>query len=302
MQNTVYQVLLFYKYTELKDPQAIYLWQKTLCESLDIKGRILIAKEGINATLEGTRENVRKYCKEISKHEAFQEIHFKKSNGTGDSFPKLSIKLREEIVSAHLGSGDINPKQTTGKVVYAEELHEWFESGKEFYIVDMRNDYEQNVGYFENSIFSGFKNFRDLPQILEKIDHLKNKTVLTVCTGGIRCEKASGFLVEHGFKDVYQLYGGIVTYMEKYPNQNFFGKLYVFDKRIIMGFNTDSPEHKTVGKCAKCGKPSERFVNCSWVGCHKHFIICDDCIEEDGKTYCNNLCKIIDRHNYTINA
>lgn len=173
-----------------------------------------------------------------------------------------------------------------------EELHRWFEEKREFYIVDMRNDYEYASGYFEGSIFSGMHNFFDLESVLSRLDHLKNKTVVTVCTGGIRCEKASGFLVESGFADVYQLLDGIQTYMEKYPNQHFKGKLYVFDGRITVGFNTESPEHEIVGKCMQCGVMCDTYVNCEYDVCHRHYICCMDCRDkETGLAFCDDVCK-----------
>src|SRR6185369_5737909 len=116
------------------------------------------------------------------------------------------------------------PNKLTGKRLKPEELHDWINSDKEFYIVDMRNGYEHLAGYFKGSILPAMDNFRDLPAFLKQIEHLKNKTVLTVCTGGVRCEKASGYLLANGFSDVYQLDGGIVTYMESYPNEDFLGK------------------------------------------------------------------------------
>lgn len=155
----------------------------------------------------------------------------------------------------------------------------------------MRNDYEQLVGMFKNSIPSGMVYFRDLPNILPKLEHLRNETVLTVCTGGVRCEKASGFLVQKGFNDVYQLYGGIVTYMEKYPNEDFLGKLYVFDQRVVMGFNTDDPKHVVIGRCDKCGEVSENYVNCADDLCHRHFICCEGCLI-NGLPFCNVKCEV----------
>lgn len=118
---------------------------------------------------------------------------------------------------------------------------------------------------------------------------MKDKKILTVCTGGVRCEKASGFLVANGFSDVYQLSGGIVSYMEKYPNEHFKGKLYVFDQRVLMGFNTNDPEHEIVGRCEKCDKKSEHYINCDTVGCHRHFILCEKCIDQSGQI-CPNGC------------
>lgn len=277
-----YQILLFYKYVDIPNPQALVEDQKKLCQSLDLKGRIIIAKEGINATLEGTIKNTQKYIKNLFKDPLFKKIHIKKSTGTGSAFPKLSVKLRDEIVATHLGEDDIDPKKLTGKYLTPKKLHHWFATGKKFYIVDMRNDYEYKSGHFDNSFFTGMTNFRDLPQIPQKLAHLKDETILTVCTGGVRCEKASGFLLKHDFKNVYQLYGGIVSYMEKYPNQDFKGKLYVFDQRLLMGFNTDSKDHQIIARCDLCQNLSENYVNCANDLCHKHFICCQNC-------YINNL-------------
>lgn len=282
-----YKVILYYKYADVKDPEELRQQQWEICQDLNLKGRILIANEGINGTLEGTSGDIKKYCQDLKKR--FPDIHIKSSQGTGTSFPKLSIRVRPEIVSLHLGEDDFNPNEATGQYITVEELHEWFENEKEFYIIDMRNDYELKVGKFERTVFPGMKNFRDLPKKIEEIKHLKDKTVVTVCTGGIRCEKASGLLLKHGFKNVYQLYGGIHTYMEKYPNQHFKGKLYVFDQRIVMGFNTNSSRHEVIGQCDRCGKKSENYVNCGNDACHKHFICCQNCFM-GGIPYCSDNC------------
>lgn len=284
-----YIILLFYKYTPIENPMRLMREQKRLCELLGLKGRIIIASEGINGTVEGEVSNTEKYMEEMIKDLRFSDINWKKSEGMGNAFPKLKVKVREEIVSLHLHDKDIKPWNITGKYLEAEELHKWFESKKEFYIVDMRNDYEHKSGYFEGSILPPFSNFRDLSELLPVLENLKDKTVLTVCTGGVRCEKASGFLVKNGFKDVYQLKNGIVTYMEKYPNEHFKGKLYVFDQRILMGFNTADSKHEIVGKCERCLKLSENYINCDTVGCHRHLILCEKCIGKFGKI-CPNGC------------
>lgn len=287
----MHTVLLFYKYVDINDTFAVCDAQKTLCKELGLKGRVIIAHEGINGTLEGTDVAIEKYCQKLVEDKRFANIHLKKSVGTGNAFPKLSIKVRDEIVSGHLGEIDVNPQKVTGKYLKAEELHTWIKEKREFYIVDMRNDYEQKSGYFTGSILPEMGNFRDLPKVLPKLSHLKNKTIVTVCTGGVRCEKASGFLIKNGFSDVYQLYGGIVTYMKKYPNQDFKGKLYVFDNRLVMGFNTNDPSHEIVGRCANCGKPSENYVNCIDDICHRHFIACSDCVNENNQMYCPMGCR-----------
>lgn len=285
-----FQILLFYKYVHLKNPEKVMQEQRALCEKLGLLGRILIAEEGINATIEGEIESCEKYIEEMNKTKEFAGINYKKSKGTGDAFPKLSIKVRKEIVTT--GVANLNPNKTTGKYITAEELHSWFSEKREFYIVDMRNDYEYAVGAFEGFIPSGMHRFYNLQDTLPRLAHLKNMTIVTVCTGGIRCEKASGFLVENGFNDVYQLKDGIVTYMEKYPNQHFKGKLYVFDKRIVMGFNTDSPEHEVIGRCMHCNKKSENFVNCHLDSCSYHYISCENCLDKDtGFAFCKDECR-----------
>lgn len=284
-----YKVILFYKYVTITDPSFLMEEQRRICQQLNLKGRMILAKEGINATLEGTEKNIKEYCDKLQKNPIFFDTHIKISDGTGIAFPKLSIKVRSEIVAS--GIDNLDPSKVTGRYILAEELHKWIENKKEFYIVDMRNDYEQRVGYFENSILSNMESFKDLPELLPKLKYLSNKTIVTVCTGGVRCEKASGFLVENGFGNVYQLYGGIVTYMEKYPNENFKGALYVFDNRLIMGFNMDDPKREIVGRCAKCSQPSENYINCKDDFCHRHFICCVDCVDQNNKAFCPMGCR-----------
>jgi UPF0176 protein len=284
--NNDYQVLLFYKYNTIENPESFRLQQRAWCEELNLKGRTLIASEGINSTLEGTVESTEEYINRISKIPGFDDIHWKKSIGTGSSFPKLSIKVRDEIVTTLIEEKhDIGPlKQVTGKYLTPKELNSWIHSDKEFYIVDMRNDYEHKVGYFQNSILpSVLKNFRDLPKVLPLLQDLKDKTIVTVCTGGIRCEKASGFLVSNGFNNVYQLAGGIVSYMEEFPNQDFLGKLYVFDNRLTIGFNTDSPDHIIVGKCEVCGTQSENVIDYKRpeMAQRLHGPVCEKCLLEE---------------------
>jgi UPF0176 protein len=290
MNKNVYQVLLFYKYITIPKPLEVRSQQYDLCLKLQLKGRIIVADEGINGTVEGTAENVKKYIQAMQESTYFKNISYKSSDGTGDAFPKLSVKYRPEVVTTRIKN--LNPQKVTGKYLTAEELHEWYETGKEFYIVDMRNDYEYVSGYFENFIPSGIHNFYDLPDVLPRLAHLKNKTVVTVCTGGIRCEKASGFLVSNGFTNVFQLKDGIQTYMEKYPNKHFKGKLYVFDGRLTIGFNTNSPDHVIVGRCMHCNATCDSYVNCEYDICHYHYICCMNCRDkETGFAFCKKSCK-----------
>ncbi len=279
--SMTYTILLFYKYVEIDNPEELRIKQRELCEKLNLKGRILIASEGINGTLEGTPENTEKYIEEIEKDKRFKNINWKKSEGTGSAFPKLKIKVRPEIVTTGIANKDFGPlKSITGKYLKAEDLKKWYEEGREFYVVDMRNDYEFEIGRFKNSVWpKGLGHFRDVPKAVNSISNLKDKTVVTVCTGGVRCETASGLLMKYGFKDVYQLENGIVTFMEKFPNTYFEGKLLVFDGRETMGYNLNSPEYKSIGICRNCKSPSENLVN-YWISKDEdaYGIICKNCI------------------------
>ena len=280
-----FQILLYYKYAHIDDPKVEMERQKAVCSVLGLTGRIIVAREGINGTVEGTVENTEKYVAWMATNKKFKNIHWKKSEGTGDVFPRLSVKVRDEIVSLHLGDDDFSPNETTGVHLKPTDLRKWYEEGKEFYIVDMRNDYELKVGKFENTIFPGLKNFRDLRENVKELESLKNKTVLTVCTGGVRCEKASGYLKKQGFENVYQLDGGIVSYMQKYPGQDFKGSLYVFDKRKVMHFDT-SETHEIIGRCEHCSAPTEEYINCREPMCHDHVLCCLACQERFGQPLC----------------
>jgi len=290
MTKSNFQILLYYKYVEVLNPEEVREEQRALCKELNLKGRIIVANEGINGTVEGLTSDTEKYIEVMERSKYFKDINYKKSEGTGKAFPRLSVKYRPEVVTTSIKG--LNPNKTTGKYLSSADLHAWYEEGREFYLVDMRNDYEYASGYFENYIPSGLSNFHDLKEVLPKIEHLRNKTIVTVCTGGIRCEKASGFLVENGFSDVYQLKDGIQTYMEKYPNKHFKGKLYVFDGRITWGVNTDNEEHEIVGKCDHCKKVCDSYVNCAYNECHRHFISCEECLDtETNLAFCDKSCK-----------
>lgn len=282
-------VLLYYKYVRIADPEQFRAEHRALCERLGLTGRIIIAEEGLNGTVEGTTQSTDTYITEVHKDSRFADMVFKKSTGTGHAFPRLSVKVRKEIVTASLAEQDVNPAEFTAPHLDPTELNTWYETNKDFVVVDMRNDYEFDVGHFEKSVMPGLRSFRDLPKRLPELEPYKNKTVVTVCTGGVRCEKASGYLKKQGFTDVYQLDGGMATYMDRHPGKHFRGKLYVFDNRIVVGDASDRDD--VVGTCKVCDTPCELYANCGNEDCHLHFICCNDCIQEDGKAFCSAECK-----------
>lgn len=286
--SSPFEVIIFYKYTAVSDPTGFTAWTKQLCESIGIRGRILIAHEGINGTVEGTRIQLDQFESALrsSSYGDFADLWFKASPGIGTAFKKLKVKARPFILNIGLDEAAVDPNVTTGTHIDAEELHRWFEQGEDFEIIDMRNDYEFAVGRFKRSIDPGMGNFRDLKEVVPELAHLKQKKVLTVCTYGVRCEKASGYLMKQGFENVYQLNGGIGTYMKHYPAQHFEGSLYVFDERMTENF---ASSYEVVGTCVVCKGQSERFSNCGYHICHKQMIVCETC---DAKpVFCSETCE-----------
>ena len=285
----MHQVLLFYKYVDIDDTAALAASFRTLAERYHLLGRVIIAEEGINATLEGLTSDTESFAAEFLADPRFADIDIKKSTGTGTSFPRLSIKVRNEIVGTHFDKEEVDPRVRTAPHLSAEELRSWYEDQRDFVVVDMRNDFEFRSGHFKDSINPQLRASRDLPEAMPILEPLKKKTVVTVCTGGVRCEKMSAYLLSKGFKDVYQLENGIHTYMEEYPGKDFLGTLYTFDNRLVMDFGGD---REIVGTCRLCDGKTETYVNCANLNCHLHFLVCDGCNDTEG-VFCSDTCKNI---------
>lgn len=274
MDSAKYKVILFYKFTDIENPEKLRDEQKALCSKLGLRGRMLIANEGVNATFEGETKAVDAYITEMKSHKLFKDMVFKESWGDGRGFTKLKIKVRPEIVT--LGAGSFDVKKETAKEVTADELDRMYENNEDFVVLDLRNDYEIRVGSFERTIDPDLKNFRDLPKKLNDISNLKDKKVVAVCTGGIRCEKATCLLQKEGFENLYQLKDGIHTYMQKYPSKRFKGTLFVFDNRMTTPI-VDDENREVVGHCEHCGVQSENFYNDDSHSPSRKVICCDDC-------------------------
>jgi UPF0176 protein len=286
---TKYQVLLFYKYVDVTAPQELAVRVRALAVELSLTGRVIVAHEGINGTLEGTVDNTEKFVTHFFTDERFADVQVKRSVSIGKSFPGLSVKVREEIVGTGFTEEEANPRVRTAPKISPAELRAWYEENRDFVVVDMRNNYEFASGHFKNAVEPGISASRHLPRALEKLASLKEKKIVTVCTGGIRCEKMAAYLINKGFTDVQQLDGGIHTYMEKYPGKDFLGTLYTFDQRLTMDFGGD---REIVGKCHICGALSEKYADCAEESCHLHFIACDACRNDDGSVHCSNECKM----------
>ena len=272
------KILLFYAFTPLADPEAIRLWQRDLCESLGITGRILLSKDGINGTVGGELADVKKYLRKTREYAPFKTMDVKWSEGEGNDFPRLSVRVRDEIVSFG-APGELEVTEDGvvggGTRLTPEELHELVER-KEVTFFDGRNAFEAAIGRFDGAVVPDVATTRDFVAELDsgKYDHLKGSPIVTYCTGGIRCEVLSSLMVNRGFGEVYQLDGGIVKYGEKYGDQGLWsGSLYVFDDRKSIDFSADAA---VLGSCYACGVATKRMENCTEPTCRVQLVVCDE--------------------------
>lgn len=275
----MFKVLLYYKYTTIADPTDLMTKQKALCWRLGLMGRILVADEGINGTVCGTPEAIEEYQRETEQYPGLEYMEWKSSNADEQVFPRLKVKVRKEIVTLGLRHEDKDVRiENKAEYIEPETLAELYDKDAEFYIIDARNNYEGVLGKFKDAIVPDIKNFRDFPEyVKQNLQHLKDKPVVTYCTGGIRCEKASAFLKESGFSNVRQLHGGVHVYAEKTKGKHFEGKLYVFDKRREMDINEVNPS--VVSHCEFCQTPVAHFIDCKYPGCPEQLICCHQCEE-----------------------
>ena len=272
---TDYVIILFYKFVTLENPVQFRDEQKKLVAELGLKGRMLIAREVINGTFEGTREAIDAYKQVLNAHPLFTDLKFKESAGTGHAFSRAEIKVRDEVVT--LGAGEFDVKNETAPEVTAEELEQMYERDEDFVVLDLRNDYEIQVGAFEKTVHPNLQNFRELPQKIEAIAHLKDKKIVAVCTGGIRCEKATCLLKKEGFTNIAQLKDGIHTYMQQFPARHFKGSLFVFDNRMTTPV-VDSEQREVIGHCVFCATKSEDYYSDDSVRPSAKIICCPSCV------------------------
>lgn len=290
------KILLYYKFTPLSDPEAVKLWQKTLCEKLHLKGRIIVTRHGLNGTVGGEVDDLKTYVKETKQYPAFKDIVWKWSEGTGNDFPRLSVRHRRELVgfknSDDEFSVDENGVVGGGVHLKPEQVNEMVEKyGDDVVFFDGRNEHEARIGKFKNAVVPNTNTSRDFLAELEsdKYDDMKDKKVITYCTGGVRCEVISAMMKKRGFTDVYQIDGGIVKYGEKYGDDGLWeGNLRVFDNRMTVNF---SDHTKTIGECIHCSGATSNFENCAEPSCNQLVLICNDCKNDLSKLYHSPSCK-----------
>ncbi|HEY4531744.1 MAG TPA: rhodanese-related sulfurtransferase [Kurthia sp.] len=293
-----YRVLLYYFYTKIEDPAAFSKEHLAFCKDLELKGRILVAYEGINGTLSGTVEQTNKYMEAMKADPLFEGIVFKIDESEGHAFKKMHVRPKKELVNLGLEE-DVNPHELTGRHLAPEDFLEEMKR-EDTVVLDVRNTYEYDVGHFRGAIRPDVKNFRDTPQwVRDNRELFEGKNVLTYCTGGIRCEKFSGWMKREGFGDVGQLHGGVATYGkdETTKGELWDGQMYVFDERLTVPINR--VEHVIVGVDHFDGTPCERYINCADPDCNEQILAS----EENEYKYlagCTHECRVSPRNRYVI--
>ncbi|GJM77814.1 rhodanese-related sulfurtransferase [Paenibacillus timonensis] len=288
MEQHAYRVLLFYKFVRIEDPAAFTAEHLQYCKELGLKGRILIAAEGINGTLSGTVEQTEKYMNDLRANPLFADIVFKIDEANAHTFKKMFVRHKKELVTFRYEE-ELDPNVISGIRLSPVEFYEQLQQD-DVIVLDGRNDYEYDIGHFRGAIRPDIDSFREFPEwIRQNLSEHKDKKILTYCTGGIRCEKLTGFLLNEGFSDVAQLEGGIVTY-GKDPQVNgrlFDGKCYVFDERISVPINR-TEEDVVIGSCHHCDTTHDRYINCPV--CNLQYVCCEDC-EDEHHGFCSETCR-----------
>ena len=283
-----YNTLLYYCYSTIADGGQFAADHLKFCKSLGLTGRIIVAEEGLNGTVSGTEVACKTYMQALHADPRFAAIDFKVDEVDAPSFVKMHVRYKSEIVHSGLRDPNIiNPQQKTGKHLEPKEFLA-MKGAEDVVILDVRSNYEHNLGKFKNAITLDIDNFRDFPAMINNLAQYKDKKVVTYCTGGIKCEKASALLLHEGFTDVYQLHGGIIKYGKEAGGEDFDGKCYVFDNRLSVDVNSVNPV--VISTCFNCGKTTPKMINCANPECNEHFTQCDGCGEKmDG--CCSETCK-----------
>ncbi|NUU62516.1 oxygen-dependent tRNA uridine(34) hydroxylase TrhO [Paenibacillus agri] len=287
-----YAILLYYKFVKVPDAEQFAQEHLAYCKELDVKGRILISEEGINGTLSGTIAQTEQYMKDLRANPLFSDIVFKIDEADGHAFKKIFVRYKKELVTFRVEE-ELDPNVITGEHLAPKDFHEMLQRD-DVIVLDGRTGYEYDLGHFRGAIRPEVDSFKEFPDwIRENMSDLKDKPILTYCTGGIRCEKLSGFMMNEGFQQVYQLDGGIVSYGKDAEVQGrlFDGKCYVFDERISVQIN-HTDEDIVVGRCHHCGQPADRFINCANDACHLQHICCEDC-EAEHSGHCSDECAAV---------
>jgi UPF0176 protein len=265
----MYDVILYYNFQSIDDPERFCKDHKQKCLDLCLLGRVYIAGEGINGTLAGAQENIHKYKEYVQSLSGFEKTEFKEDQCDYIPFRKLVVKVRPEMVTLKAPER-IDLSRTRGKRLMPDEWKKVLESDEEYVLIDTRNDYEWEIGHFEGAVLPDLENFFDFPQWIDQANIDRDKKILMYCTGGIRCEKVSVLMEMRGYKNVFQLHGGIINYGKKEGGAHFKGKCFVFDDRLAVPVNKD--DQAPISHCKITGDPCDTYINCANPDCNKLFV------------------------------
>lgn len=269
----------FYRYFRIEDPKSFRDQLYKQLDALKVFGRIYLAHEGINAQISVPQSNFEALKNDLYSIEALNGVRLNIAvDDDGKSFWVLKIKVRDKIVADGIEDPSFDMRNK-GRYVNAEEFNK-LTNDPNTIVVDMRNHYEYEVGHFENAIEVPSDTFREqLPMAADMLKEAKDKNIIMYCTGGIRCEKASAYMLHRGFKNVFHLEGGIINYANEIKEKDlpgkFRGKNFVFDNRL-----GERITEEIIARCHQCGKPADTHVNCANEACHLLFIQCDECKEK----------------------
>ena len=248
-----YQVISFYKYVLIENPQELQDLLRKHCQEHGLLGRILLGKEGLNGAVSGKKEQVQRFKGLLLQNPLFSWLTFREQEYHQNAYHKLVVKVRKEICAF---GAEVDVAKSKGQHLPPQQLKGWYEQNEDFVMVDARNEYEFEVGRFKDALNLNLKNFREFPAAAKQLEAIKDKKIVLYCTGGIRCEKASAYLKEQGFPKVYQIEGGIINYVNQFPDTHWEGGLFVFDDRLV------SDVGEPITFCKHCEKDCEQYVNC----------------------------------------
>ena len=240
-----------YKFVGLDDLVTRQSELLELCNQLELKGTILLSHEGINCFVAGKRENIDQLLAFFESRDEYSELPVKESESDEQPFSRMLVRIKNEIIA--FGVDGVEPEKRTSPKLKPAELKKWLDEGKSVTLLDVRNDYEVDLGTFKTALPIGVDNFREFPKAVEQLpNQMKDETIVMFCTGGIRCEKAGPFMEREGFENVYQLDGGILKYFEDCGGEHYDGECFVFDKRVAV----DAELNETATEqCYACQHP-----------------------------------------------
>lgn len=277
MSNTIYFILAYYHFTPILNPKQEVASHKEFFKDKQLSSRIYISEQGINGQMSGIKEDAEAYMKWMHGQPLFENVTFKIHTHHENVFPRQTIKYRKQLVAL---DEEVNLSEN-GEHLSPKQWKSMLENREKPVLLDVRNEYEWQVGRFEGAVCPPCETFRDFGQYVKELSAQtdpNNTPVMMYCTGGIRCELYSSLLLKHGFKKVYQLDGGIINYGLKEGSDHWLGKLFVFDDRLTVPISSEPAP--IIGKCHHCQTPIESYYNCANMDCNHLFLCCPECLHQ----------------------